>query len=141
MGEAHLKDLLGKDIPDKEFALTPTERKKLHRKSTQPKGHAGTPGRGPAGETCGTCAAYTLRNGGARNYRKCFKNRGRWTGGPGSDIRKKDPACELFVPHSPELDAVAKKLDQMYFASPERTAVERERDRLLWPELQKDKAT
>lgn len=64
------------------------------RKATQPKGHAQPPGSGPAGETCGTCAAYSrINDGTAGTFRKCGKAQHKWTHGPGSDIRKRDAAC------------------------------------------------
>jgi hypothetical protein len=56
------------------------------------RGHAALPGTGPAGETCGSCH-HCVRRGGRRTFPKCLLARGRWTGGKGSDIRRKDPAC------------------------------------------------
>jgi len=56
-------------------------------------GHAGVPGQGPAGETCGGCASYRSHRGNTRAYPKCELTKARWTHGPGSDIRKSDPAC------------------------------------------------
>ena len=60
------------------------------------RGHAARPGTGPAGETCGSCASYRSVQGGTRCYPKCELRRSSWTGGPGSDIRKRDPACERW---------------------------------------------
>jgi hypothetical protein len=60
------------------------------------RGHAGHPGRGPTDETCGSCQHYASVPGGNRVWPKCELNRRNWTGGPGSDIRKKDPACEFW---------------------------------------------
>lgn len=61
------------------------------------RGHAGYPGRGPKGETCGSCVSYTHNDGRtAKSYRKCELNRKNWTGGPGSDVRMRDPACEFW---------------------------------------------
>ena len=66
------------------------------RASTVPKrGHAARPGSGPEGETCGSCAHYTLRQM-SKTYRKCGLTKATWTGGPGSDIRAKDPACSKW---------------------------------------------
>lgn len=56
-------------------------------------GNAGVPGEGPAGETCGSCASYIRVRGGAGTFLKCELMRAKWTKGPGSDIRKSDPAC------------------------------------------------
>ena len=61
-------------------------------------GHAAVPGTGPAGETCGTCDAYRSVRGGARAFPKCALMRAKWTAGPGSDIRKSDPACQRWEP-------------------------------------------
>lgn len=77
-------------------ALTPSEREKALREaarlSNKKRGHAWTPGTGPAGETCKTCAHYTLRRF-AKVYRKCGLMQANWTGGPGTDIKANDPAC------------------------------------------------
>ncbi|HQU16656.1 MAG TPA: hypothetical protein PLO69_11215 [Gammaproteobacteria bacterium] len=54
------------------------------------RGHAMPPGSGPVGETCGTCLHYAVRRS---SHRKCGLIRAKWTAGPGTDIRKKDPAC------------------------------------------------
>lgn len=65
-------------------------------RGTRQRGHAGIPGTGPAGETCRTCKHYCLVGGHAKDYRKCGLMRHAWTGGPGTDIRAKDPACKLW---------------------------------------------
>ena len=59
------------------------------------RGHAGQPGEGPEGETCKTCrhATYVQMS---KRYHKCALTRHTWTGGPGSDIRLKDPACQFW---------------------------------------------
>jgi hypothetical protein len=64
------------------------------RKPTQPKGYAAQPGTGPAGETCKTCA-HRRSTGSAcgRVYWKCGLMEAHWTGGPGTDIRMRSPAC------------------------------------------------
>ena len=62
------------------------------------RGHAMPPGTGPKDETCGSCQHYTSVQGGARTWPKCGLARARWTGGSGSDIRKKDPACSKWEP-------------------------------------------
>lgn len=66
------------------------------RKTPLPRGHAAPPGSGPAGETCKSCAHARATGGGNRTYWKCGLARRAWTGGPGSDIRLKDPACRLW---------------------------------------------
>jgi ribosomal protein L37AE/L43A len=60
------------------------------------KGHAGVPGRGPKDETCGSCASLH-RNRMASIYLKCELSRHRWTGGAGTDVKAKDPACEFWT--------------------------------------------
>lgn len=69
----------------------------LERARTRPprKGHAGTPGDGPKGETCASCHHYVRRHY-AKIYLKCALTRSRWTGGGGTDIRARDPACEKW---------------------------------------------
>lgn len=59
------------------------------------RGHAARPGTGPAGETCHTCEHLTKRVF-AKTYTKCALARETWTGGGGSDVRHKDPACSLW---------------------------------------------
>lgn len=61
----------------------------------QPRGYAAPPGTGPKGETCGSCAHHcALRY--AKNYHKCGLNRARWTGGRGTDILVRSPACSKW---------------------------------------------
>ena len=62
------------------------------RKTPVPKGHAGTPGLGPKGETCGSCG-HLARVRRAKVYLKCALMEERWTGGPATDVRAKDAAC------------------------------------------------
>lgn len=59
------------------------------------RGHAAQPGSGPEGETCGSCN-HLVRKRRARTYFKCGLIR--WTSGPATDIRKRDPACEFWTP-------------------------------------------
>lgn len=73
--------------------------KKKKRKG-QPNGYAAEPGRGPAGETCGTCKHFR-RMEYRRKYFKCALMQAAWTHGPGSDILKSAPACRLW--EKPEL--------------------------------------
>lgn len=53
--------------------------------------------RTPAGQTCGTCAHCTVRTYSVAHY-KCALMRAQWTKGPGTDLRKKWPACEAWQP-------------------------------------------
>lgn len=58
-------------------------------------GYARPPGSGPVGETCGSCAHCMLRQF-SKKYFKCGLLRHAWTRGPGTDIRKKSPACSMW---------------------------------------------
>jgi hypothetical protein len=62
----------------------------------QPKGYARPPGTGPQGETCASCAHCCYVRGGTKAYPKCGVIRHHWTHGPGTDIRMRSPACELW---------------------------------------------
>ena len=62
------------------------------------KGTAGVCGRGPDGETCGSCRHLARVAGNTRIYLKCGLMRAHWTRGAGSDIRAKWSACEYWTP-------------------------------------------
>jgi hypothetical protein len=82
-------DLLGDPI------TPPNPRGK--RKTPKVWGYFAPPGTGPAGHTCGDCAHHTHNpNRTARVYHKCYLARGRWTGGPKTDIRLRSPACRAW---------------------------------------------
>jgi hypothetical protein len=76
------------------------------RKTPVPKGHAGTPGLGPAGETCGSCGHLHRsriprrgRPGASRVYLKCDLMREHWNregAGRATDVRAKDAACSFW---------------------------------------------
>lgn len=66
------------------------------RKPTKPNGYAAVPGSGPTGETCKSCEFAVGVGGHARTYYKCEKRQHLWTGGPGSDIRLRSPACSYW---------------------------------------------
>jgi len=58
----------------------------------------GKPLREPRGKTCGSCAHCV--DSGARSHKtfwKCAIDRPNWTRGPGSDLRKKWPACASWA--------------------------------------------
>ena len=59
------------------------------------RGHAGIPGNGPDGETCKTCK-HLVRKLMAKTYMKCALTEAKWTGGAGSDVRVRDPACDFW---------------------------------------------
>jgi hypothetical protein len=86
--------------------LSDTERKRMRRRAAErPRGHYALPGTGPEGETCRTCAHYTLIHF-AKAYRKCGRVRALWTGGPRTDIRAGDPACRGWEPRCDEMPEV-----------------------------------
>jgi hypothetical protein len=67
------------------------------RKPTVRKGYAATPGTGPQGETCGTCEHSVGRGSpGLKIFYKCELLRHCWTGGYGTDILLKSPACRYW---------------------------------------------
>lgn len=59
-------------------------------------GYPRRPGSGPTGETCGTCRNCIATGPHSRVYYKCKVLQFRWTHGPGTDIKKKTPACEMW---------------------------------------------
>jgi hypothetical protein len=59
--------------------------------------HAGVPGSGPVGMTCGECL-WSVRQE-AADGRRCLKcNLTDWDGEPRTDIHASDPACSYFDP-------------------------------------------
>ena len=58
---------------------------------------AGTCGRGPAGETCGSCAHACRLKHSSKTFIKCGLMKHHWTHGPGSDIRAGWAACEHWA--------------------------------------------
>lgn len=90
------------------------------RRKTVPRGYAAPPGTGPKGETCRSCVHYALRQMGG-TYRKCAKVKERWTGGPGTDILAKSPACAFWekpadapAPDDPILHPCKFSADRLY---------------------------
>lgn len=64
---------------------------------TQAKGYAAPPGTGPAGHTCGDClhlCRNKLRSG--RTFPKCGLRHTTWTGGRGTDVLVRAPACRKW---------------------------------------------
>lgn len=68
----------------------------LRQSHTKKRGHAAQPGTGPKGETCGSCTNLH-RTRLAKTYLKCELRRSTWTGGGGTDVRAKDPACSFWA--------------------------------------------
>lgn len=52
-------------------------------------GYVMMPGTGPAGETCGSCKHIVN----AGRYKKCGRNKARWTSSPKTDVLARSPAC------------------------------------------------
>jgi hypothetical protein len=70
---------------------------KAKRKDPRPKGYAGIPGTGPAGQTCGSCEHVArLGTGTAKTYIKCKLMERLWTHGRGSDVLARSPACSKW---------------------------------------------
>lgn len=91
------RDLWGKPIPEPgPRPQAPARGSGRGRRAAT--GHAAPAGSGPEGKTCGDCAHYTRVEYHNKTYRKCGKVRAHWTHGPGTDIRRKDPACRYFEP-------------------------------------------
>lgn len=57
--------------------------------------YADRPGTGPAGETCGSCKNRAFIHL-ARVYSKCGLMRHQWTGGGGTDVKVRAPACSKW---------------------------------------------
>jgi len=66
-------------------------------KATGPgaKAYPAVPGSGPTGETCKTCANLA-RVECSKTYLKCRLMEKFWTGGPGTDVKARSPACEFW---------------------------------------------
>lgn len=66
-----------------------------HAQAVKKRGHADRPGTGPKGESCGSCNHLAKRRL-SKTYTKCGLTEATWTGGGGSDVRHKDPACSFW---------------------------------------------
>jgi hypothetical protein len=87
-----MKTLL--DLMNLDRALTPAERHQMFKPGVARKnGYYAPPGTGPAGETCGSYLHVVVRQFANRFY-KCGRNRARWTGGKGTDVLFRSPACK-----------------------------------------------
>jgi hypothetical protein len=83
-------DLIGDEIKQQVIS-------EAKRKPTVRKGYAATPGTGPQGETCKTCAhAFGNGNYGQKVFYKCALLKHCWTSGYGTDILLKSPACRYW---------------------------------------------
>jgi hypothetical protein len=90
-----MRDLLGRDVTEDQARAI------LKRRDPEPKGYAALPGTGPDGETCGSCAHVAHFD----RWAKCRLVRGRWTGGRGSDVKVRSPACRRWeAPPAPGRD-------------------------------------
>ena len=84
-----MNDLFGEPVQER-LPVVPGASKK--RKDPIPAGYAATPGTGPAGETCGSCAHRRVISC-AKRYHKCGLMQRIWTGGRKTDILVRSPAC------------------------------------------------
>lgn len=101
-----VSDLFGMDVGDDGPRLELPKREPLvldaaprvrGKHYVEPRGYAARPGTGPEGKTCRDCAHYVQRcSGGRRSFPKCGRAEHRWTGGRGSDILARAPACSMF---------------------------------------------
>lgn len=73
------------------------EARKRGKHYVEPRGYIRPPGTGPDGETCGSCR-HLVRRRLAKTYLKCGLAEAKWTGGGGSDVRARSPACEMWEP-------------------------------------------
>lgn len=71
---------------------------------------AGTCGKGPAGETCGTCRHFCRVRPGQGTFFKCGLMRHHWTHGAATDIRFRWEACEYW---ESEAAALLKEIDDL----------------------------
>ncbi len=100
MNEAPLTDLFGNPV-----SVATAHTRSGRRVGIGGRGFRGgyfmQPGSGTAahpGETCWTCEHYCRRQGGVKAYPKCGRMMHAWTGGPGSDIKARSPACSGWEP-------------------------------------------
>ncbi len=71
----------------------PPRKRRLHWEGGRG-GYAAEPGTGPKNETCGSCRHHQVRSL-SRSYHKC--KLGPTSGGPGTDIRVRAPACKHWT--------------------------------------------
>lgn len=64
--------------------------------------YADHPGTGPVGETCRSCDHSRVKEIGRRYY-KCNLVRALWTGGYGTDIKARSPACSKWKAETDEI--------------------------------------
>lgn len=86
-----MRDMFGNELTVEEARLAMGRA----RKSPTPRGYAAPPGTGPAGETCGSCR-HLARRSLAKTYLKCELMSAVWTGGGGTDVKAKAPACRRW---------------------------------------------
>lgn len=87
--------VLGQHMRDaREAGIVPKQR----RKPTVKRGYAAQPGTGPEGKTCRDCQhKVTCGAGHTKSWIKCALRKATWTGGEGTDILARSPACSCFV--------------------------------------------
>lgn len=93
-----MRDMFGNEV-------TVAEARKLLKGRAKPtkRGYAAPPGTGPVGETCKTCR-HLFRNRQSKTYLKCNLMRAHWTGGFGTDILAKAPACREWSAPPPPVE-------------------------------------
>lgn len=86
-----MKDLFGNELTEAQ-AVALVRRKS---KTPQRRGYAAMPGTGPKGETCKTCRHNAVISM-SKTFHKCLLMKAHWTGGYGTDILVKAPACRRW---------------------------------------------
>lgn len=94
-------DLFGKEVSEPAALPHGAVKRSGKRREPIPRGHAAQPGTGPEGETCRTCD-HLYRRRYSKTYLKCGLMQAHWTGGRGSDVRARDPACRRWEPKKEE---------------------------------------
>lgn len=114
MSESQPDMLGGKAVPGSRLRKVRTRAKAPVRRE----GWAGTPGAGPAGETCGSCT-YCESFHFKKTYLKCGARAGdHWKGGRATDIRPLDPACEKWSPTTERVNIEKAKAHVPVLADP-----------------------
>jgi len=90
-------NLFGEPDPPEPSCADPNVKPSRAKHPTVRRGYAAIPGTGPAGEKCGTCCHREIGYGG---WYKCDLIRAHWTGGLGTDILLRSPACREWEPES-----------------------------------------
>lgn len=92
-----MKDIRGNELTLEMAEALMARAKSRRRKDPTPKGYAAVPGTGPSGETCRSCRHMAPQRF-AKTYNKCGLMQSYWTGGRGTDVLARSPACRRWEP-------------------------------------------